>query len=139
MKNLLIIAAAVTIGLTACQSADTKATGNDQGKKDSTTILWLDSTYRDLGQVKEGTKVEVSYHFKNVGEHNLVLSNVTAQCGCTTPDWPKEPIAPGQESVIKAVFNSDGRIGENRKMVFVNANTRPKSGDTLTFRVEITE
>jgi len=144
-----MILAAVTIGLTACQTADKKTTGkelSDQDRnnalKDSskyTSILWLDSTYRDLGKVKEGSKVEVSYHFKNTGDHNLILGNVSAQCGCTTPDWPKEPIAPGQENVIKAVFNSEGRKGENRKEVYVNANTRPQSAMTLVFRVEITD
>lgn len=149
MKNLLIIITAAALFLSACQMADRKTTGNelsDKERKDAltdsskyTSIQWLDSTYRDLGKVKEGTKVEVSYHFKNTGKYPLVLANVSAQCGCTTPDWPKTPIMPGEENVVKAVFNSDGRKGENHKEVYVNANTTPQSAMTLSFRVEITE
>jgi Protein of unknown function (DUF1573) len=147
MKNVLIILIAA-LSFAACKMADKKATGgelSDEARrnalKDSsnfTTIQWLDSTYRDLGTEKEGTKVEVSYHFKNTGEHNLIISNVSAQCGCTTPDWPKIPIAPGKENVIKAVFNSEHRAGENRKEIYVIANTLPQSSMTLAFRVEIT-
>jgi predicted small secreted protein len=148
MKNLLLVLVAA-VSLAACQTADKKTTGKELSEeermnalKDSsnfTTIQWLDSTYRDLGTAKEGAKVEVSFHFKNTGNHNLIISNVSAQCGCTTPDWPKQPIAPGKEEVIKAVFNSENRTGENRKEVYVQANTLPQSSMTLAFRIEITK
>ena len=148
MKNLLLVLVAA-VSLAACQTADKKTSGKElsdeermNALKDSsnfTTIQWLDSTYRDLGTAKEGAKVEVSFRFKNTGNHNLVISNVSAQCGCTTPDWPKQPIAPGKEEVIKAVFNSETRTGENRKEVYVQANTLPQSSMTLAFRIEITK
>jgi hypothetical protein len=145
MKKLFVVFVAVAC-LAACNSADKKTTGkelSEEQKKDAlkdssnyTSIQWLDSTYKDLGKVKEGTVVDVAFRFKNNGNHNLVVADVTAGCGCTTPDKPQEPIAPGGEGVIKAKFNSQGRVGENRKDIFVSANT--KNPTTLTFRVEVT-
>lgn len=139
----------VAAGLFACQSADTKAEKaltpeqKENATKDSanfTTIQWLDSTYRDLGKVKEGQVVEVSFRFKNSGTKNLVIANVSASCGCTVPEKPEKPYAPGEEGVIKAKFDSKGRPkGEARKEVFVTANTSPENLTTLAFRVEITD
>jgi hypothetical protein len=127
-----------------------KKTGNElsQEEKDKaardtanfTTIEWLDSTVKDLGKIKEGQVVEVSYRFKNTGDKPLIVAGVSASCGCTVPEKPGKPIAPGQEDVIKAKFDSKGRPkGEARKEVFVTANTKPQSSMQLSFKVEITE
>jgi hypothetical protein len=146
MKKLLFVL--LVAGLFACQTADkNQVKGLTQAEKDSvandsanfTSIQWLDSTFQDLGKVKEGQVVEVSYRFKNAGTKNLVIANVSASCGCTVPEKPEKPIAPGEEGVIKAKFDSRGRPkGENRKDVFVTANTVEHSSQ-LSFKVEITE
>jgi hypothetical protein len=104
----------------------------------ATSIQWLDSTFTDLGKVKEGKVVEVAFRFKNTGNKPLIITDVTASCGCTIPEKPEEPFAPGQEGVIKAKFDSRGRVGEARKEIHVVANTIPSSSHTLTFRVEVT-
>ncbi|MGK2862820.1 MAG: DUF1573 domain-containing protein [Chitinophagaceae bacterium] len=147
MKKTIFIL--LVIGLFGCQSADNKTEKiltqeeKDNASRDSsnfTTIQWLDSTYKDLGKVKEGQVVEVSYRFRNNGDKNLVIANVTASCGCTVPEKPEKPISPGEEGVIKAKFDSEGRgKGETRKEVFVTANTKPENLTQLSFRVEITE
>ena len=147
MKQLLFILLAA--GLFACQNADTKTDKSltleekETATKDSanfTSILWLDSTYIDLGKVKEGQVVEVSYRFKNSGDKNLVIANVSASCGCTVPEKQEKPFSPGEEGVIKAKFDSKGRgKGETRKEVFVTANTKPENLTQLSFRVEITD
>jgi hypothetical protein len=148
MKALLIILAAV-IGLTACQTADKKTTGKqlsqeekNKAVKDSanfTSIEWLGPVVQDLGKIKEGAVVEITYRFKNTGNRQLVISDVHPACGCTVPEKPEEPIAPGQEGIIKAKFNSKGqRKGENRKSIDVTSNTTP-SVTQLSFRVEITD
>ena len=151
MKRLILVAAVAVIGFSACQNADTNKTDSTEkalspeektdALKDTsnyTTIEWIDKTEQDLGKVKEGTVVEVSYRFKNTGNHNLVVADVTAGCGCTTPDKPEEPIMPGQEGVIKAKFNSQGRVGPNNKQVYVRANTSPQQ-TVLNFNVEVTK
>ena len=148
MKRLFIILVAV-VSLAACQTADKKATERPLSEeekqnalKDSssyTTIQWLDSTFKDLGKVKKGTVKEVSYRFKNTGNKNLIISDVKAACGCTVPETPEKPFAPGEEGVIKAKFDTKSQpAGEHRKYVNVTANSIPSLSE-LTFRVEITE
>jgi hypothetical protein len=149
MKKILFVLIAVT-GLVACKTEDKKVKDspvlNDEQKAAATTdssnftnIQWLDSTYLDLGKVKDGATVEVSYRFKNTGSKPLVIASVTAGCGCTVPETPEKPYAPGEEGVIKASFNSKGRKGENQKSVYVTANTNPSGNHELKFRVEVTD
>ncbi len=102
----------------------------------NTTIQWLDSTYLDLGKQKEGKEIEITFRFKNTGNRNLVIQSVSAQCGCTIPEKPEKPFAPGEEGVIKAKYNGSGH-GETRKEVYVTANTNPSSSHTLTFRADL--
>jgi hypothetical protein len=141
-----LIAFASAICLVACQETDKnggktltpeeKANALTDSSK-FTTIEWLDSTTRSLGTIKEGKKVEVLYHFRNSGNNNLIFTNVQASCGCTAPDWPQEPILPGGEGVIKAVFDSKGTPGTRHNQVYVMANTRPENQTTLSFNVEV--
>lgn len=155
MKHLLVATALAGL-LIACKSADKKDSSLSEKEKqvqDSilyaekqkamadtanyTTLTWLDSTYLDMGKVKEGQVVEVSYRFKNTGTKPLVIMDVTASCGCTVPEKPDQPFAPGEEGVIKAKFDSKGRPGENRKHISVDANTTPSRTHSLDFRVEV--
>ena len=101
-----------------------------------TSIQWLDSTFLDLGKQKEGKEIEITFRFKNSGSKKLVIQNVTAQCGCTIPEKPEKPFAPGEEGVITAKYNGSGH-GETRKEVYVTANTNPTTSHTLTFRAEL--
>ena len=101
-----------------------------------TTIQWLDGGDKDFGKIKEGENLDVSFRFKNTGTKPLVISNVTASCGCTVPETPKKPYAPGETGVIKASFNSTGKPGMQSKQVNVFANVNP-SMTTLVFRVEV--
>jgi len=141
-KALIIFIGCIT--LLACNSSDQKApvlaADKDKVLKDSanfTTIQWLDSTHRDLGKVTEGEQVEVTFRFKNTGDKPLVISSVTASCGCTIPETPKEPFAPGAEGLIKAKFNSSNRTGQNHKEVYVTANTSPDNLQKLDFLVQV--
>lgn len=80
----------------------------------------------DFGTVKEGEVVEHKFKFKNVGDAPLIISSATATCGCTVPDWPKEPIAIGEEGEIQVRFNSKGKPGNQAKTITITANTYPK-------------
>lgn len=101
-----------------------------------TTIQWLDGADKDFGKINEGENLNVSFRFKNTGSKPLVISNVTASCGCTVPETPKKPYAPGETGVIKASFNSAGKPNLQSKQVNVFANTNP-SMTTLVFRVDV--
>jgi hypothetical protein len=131
--------------LTACNSGDKKS--NEASKMDQqnaindsanlTTIEWLDSAHQDLGKIKEGQTIDISWRFKNTGDKPLIVSNATASCGCTVAEKPEQPIAPGEESLIKAKFDSHGREGEQRKQVFVTANTKNNINQELSFQVVV--
>jgi hypothetical protein len=144
MKRGLIVLISL-LSLAACKNADNKvsisrSSANDLAIRDSanfTTIEWLDSTRRDLGKITDGEQLEVSFHFKNSGSKPLIISNVRASCGCTIPETPKEPFAPGADGYIKATFNSSSRTGVNRKEVYVTANTSPTTLHQLEFTVQV--
>jgi hypothetical protein len=103
-----------------------------------TTIRWLDSS-RDYGKIPEGQKLDVAFRFRNTGSTPLVIGRVQPSCGCTIADPPREPIAPGAEGIIKASFNSDGRVGINHKSLLVTTNTRGSQSFALQFVVEVTK
>ncbi|MEO8405457.1 MAG: DUF1573 domain-containing protein [Chitinophagaceae bacterium] len=145
-KIAFLLCIAATALVVACNSADTKSTGGlTQAQKDSvgrdsanfTTIQWLDSTVLDLGKTKEGTVVDISYRFKNTGDKKLIIEDVRAGCGCTIPEKPEQPFAPGEQGVIRAKFNSAGKLGNNDKYVTVVANTKPDKETVLHFKVEV--
>ncbi|WP_192348018.1 DUF1573 domain-containing protein [Algoriphagus sp. Y33] len=79
----------------------------------------------DFGTVKEGQVVEHLFKFTNNGQAPLVISNITASCGCTSPDWTKTPVKPGEEGFVKVVFNSANKSGAQAPTVSIQANTNP--------------
>ncbi|MGB0838567.1 MAG: DUF1573 domain-containing protein [Chitinophagales bacterium] len=97
---------------------------DDSGNVIETTKPMFEFTNEshDFGTVEEGPKIKHQFPFKNVGKEPLIISNVKASCGCTTPDWSKEPIMPGEESVITAIYNTSKRIGPFNKSVTITSN-----------------
>ena len=93
-----------------------------------TTITFAETEY-DFGMVMDGEKVVHNYSFTNTGDEPLIISNAKGSCGCTVPDWPREPIAPGASSEIKVQFDSKnkGKVGGGlqSKRVTITANTDP--------------
>lgn len=162
MKRLLLLSV-IAAGLIACKSKDKKGSEVEsmnreeiekalraserntgmQGAQNpdttnATTIEWIDSTTLDLGKLKRDQQVEVTFRFKNSGDKNLVIENVSAGCGCTIPEKPEKPFAPGEEGIIKARFNGSGS-GHISKTVTVVANTKPYRDHVLTFTGDIQE
>ncbi len=76
----------------------------------------------DFGDIYQGDKVEHIFKFENVGNEPLIITNVQTTCGCTAPNWPRDPVAPGQEAEIKVVFNSTGKIGRQHKVITIVSN-----------------
>ncbi|MBL7698016.1 MAG: DUF1573 domain-containing protein [Chitinophagaceae bacterium] len=107
----------------------------NESSKELTTIEWIDSV-RNFGNISEGQKLSVSFRFKNTGNKPLVIQSVHPACGCTVADYPKEPIAPGQEGEITGEFNSEGREGQNHKEITVRTNTAAHSHN-LVFDVNV--
>jgi hypothetical protein len=91
----------------------------------------------DFGVVTEGQKVSYTYKFKNTGQAPLIIQTAQPSCGCTVPDWTKEPIPAGGSGYVKAEFDTKGKSGPNTKTITVTANTWPKQ-TTLKFKASVT-
>lgn len=85
-------------------------------------LNFKEETY-DFGEVPEGPQVTHEFKFTNTGKEPLVLTNVRASCGCTTPSWPKEPVLPGKESAILVTYNTQGRPGNFSKSITITSNS----------------
>lgn len=79
----------------------------------------------DFGVIQEGESVKTSFKFKNTGKTPLIITDATATCGCTQPEYPKTPIKPGEEGIITVVFNSLGKVGMQDKVVTITSNANP--------------
>ncbi|RDC63693.1 DUF1573 domain-containing protein [Adhaeribacter pallidiroseus] len=85
-------------------------------------ILKFETETHDFGNLLEGQPAVYEFKFKNTGDQPVIISNVQPSCGCTTPDWSKEPISPGKNGMVKAVYNSVGRPGAFHKSITVTSN-----------------
>lgn len=101
-----------------------KAALSGTGNIPKTTMSFASMTH-DFGAIEEGDKVSHVFTFTNSGDEPLIISDVKSSCGCTSKEWPKEPVAPGAESQIMVEFNSKGKPGKQTKSITVNANTNP--------------
>jgi hypothetical protein len=101
-----------------------------------TSMEWIDSVINS-GTILEGSKLEVTFRFKNTGDKPLVIESAQPSCGCTVPEKPEKPIMPGQQGLIKAVFNSEGRTGTNHKTITVHANTIGSGSHIVEFNVNV--
>ena len=81
----------------------------------------------DYGTIENGANGQCTFNFKNSGNAPLIISNAKGSCGCTVPDWPRNPIAPGETGVIKVSFNSKGRAGRQDKRVTLTTNAVPQT------------
>ncbi|HPK10496.1 MAG TPA: DUF1573 domain-containing protein [Saprospiraceae bacterium] len=101
------------------------------------TTMVFDEMEYDFGKIMDGDKATHMYKFTNTGKEPLVISNAKGSCGCTVPEWPREPIAPGAKGEIKVVFDSrgKGKVGGQMqtKTVTLTANTDPQ---TTTLRIK---
>lgn len=103
-----------------CFAQVAASNGTDAGASSMAVFGWESATH-DFGKIKQGVPVTHEFTFTNTGKTPLVITNVQASCGCTTPAWSKDPIPPGGQGFIKATFNAASMGGFN-KTVTVMAN-----------------
>ena len=88
-----------------------------------TPVITFEKTTHDFGKINEADgRVTTTFTLKNEGMTPLVLSNVRASCGCTTPRWTHEPIEPGEKGEIIVTYNPSGRPGRFQKTITVTSN-----------------
>ncbi|UFH33763.1 DUF1573 domain-containing protein [Chryseobacterium sp. C-71] len=120
------------LGTVSDSAKQTKASVSNQPL---TTIALSQSNY-DFGNIKKGDKVNHVYEITNTGKNPLIISEVKPGCGCTAPEFTKEPILPGQKGKITLSFDSTSFDGAVQKYADVFANVE-KSPIKLTFNANI--
>lgn len=129
MKGIILSALVFSVLLFSCGDqknnssveADVVDTVSAEPKVELTTMEF-DHTQFDFGEIEQGDTVVHTFSFTNTGNHDLVISNVRASCGCTVSNWTKQPVKPGQKGVVDVRFNSGGRKDLQNKVVTVKAN-----------------
>lgn len=124
MKQIIFIFMAILLA-TGMASAQQKA------------VISAEQTSYDFGTIKEANgKISHTFQIKNQGDMPLVITRVIASCGCTTPEWTKEPIAPGKTGDIKVTYDPAGRPGPFTKTISVYSNGKTGSF-VLTIRGKV--
>lgn len=135
-SKILSIALAATLLLAACDakkdhddiSVDIiKNPNSAQGydNKAKMPVMTFDSELHDFGRLSAGENISYSFHFRNTGNADLVISSTSATCGCTVADYPKGRIAPGADGYVTVTFNSAGKSGQQYQEVTVVSNAQP--------------
>ena len=134
MKKVFLSIMCLSI-LAACTNQNSTGSKNPTETQEIATVAAVDTANApvfkfekevyDFGEIKDGEKVTFDFKFKNIGNSPLIISSATATCGCTIPEYPKEPVAPGAEGLIRVVFNSAGKAGMQNKIISITANTVP--------------
>ncbi len=89
--------------------------------------ITFEETTFDFGEAREGEIVTHTYRFTNTGQVPLLISSARSTCGCTVPEWPREPIPPGEQGAIEVRFNTKSKRNRQSKPITIVANTYPSA------------
>lgn len=112
------------------------STANGEADSSKVPEFYFAETSHHFGEIHEGEKVSYIFKFKNVGGSQLVITQAKGSCGCTVPEYSKNPVPVGGEGEIKVTFDSNGRSGMESKTVTILANTIPAT-KVLTISAEV--
>lgn len=146
---MLMVAAVAMIFMTSCKdegSASKKMSDNtevtegsdnagevaEEASADKLPELTFDENRYDFGTISQGEVVEHEFTFTNTGEAPLKVMKAAPSCGCTVPDWSRDPIQPGEKGSMMVKFDSRGKHGKQNKSVRLTTNTQ-KGNEVLTF------
>lgn len=137
-KNFIRLAILyVLLLLAGCKEPAKEGINNQNGNGEPPRIVFEETEY-DFGIVSEGEKVGWYFTFRNEGGSDLIITNARASCGCTVPEYSREPIPPGGEGKIKVIYDSSGRSGREMKTVTIESNA-VNNINRLNLKVEVAE
>ena len=118
-------------------SVDPLKTASTKPKGPLTNIEFIESTV-DFGNILQDSENTKVFKFTNTGSEPLIIENAKGACGCTVPQYPKEPIAPGETGEIKVVYKPGKQLNKQNKTVTITANTEPNA-TILTIMADVKE
>lgn len=113
-RQITFIWTLVALGVFLARCTDNP---EDQAKKKGQE-LWFEEYIHDYGAIEKGSDGSWTFKFKNIGEEAIVINRVRSTCGCTVPNWPREPIEPGAAGEITVKYNT-ATTGTFLKSLFV--------------------
>lgn len=137
-----IVSTLVLFFLVICYTACTP--GNEEQASKKGQEIWFEEFLHDYGEILQNSDGSWDFVFKNVGKQAIVINRVRSTCGCTIPEWPREPIEPGSSGQITVKYNT-ALTGTFLKSIYVYstaANSPVKlqvKGKVAPAEVEITE
>jgi uncharacterized protein DUF1573 len=138
-KKILFLVTIISIVFASCTLNKEKHSGVHQlTDTDGIPEIKFDTTYHDFGTLVQGEQVAFTFKFVNKGSADLIIYDAFSTCGCTVPEYSKEPVSPGVEGKIEVVFNSEGKRGVQYKTVTLKLNTEIKER-TLTIKANVLE
>jgi hypothetical protein len=144
--TLFMAIAISTLFMTACNNTDSQKTVQRNGTPNGMTVadlidnpvtadqpkdtvnvakMTFSEASFNFGKAKAGDVVKHTFLFKNTGNVPLLIRNARSSCGCTVPEFPKDPIPVGGTGEINVKFNTAGKSGRERKPIIITANTYP--------------
>ena len=129
MKRIIfLVLACMSFGISNAQESSIKAPENNAGVTAEKETVAANKLEHDFGTITESAGiVSCDFLIKNTGTTPVVITKVTTSCGCTAPDWSKEPIASGKDGFVKVTFNPKGVSGDFTKTLVVFTNGNPQS------------
>jgi len=136
LPNLRTLFPLLLIGCTLLSGSCKEKKTAPQSETQGTTEIEFRQKHFNFGKLAEGEIVTHTFHFKNTGRENFVIKAIESGCGCTTVEYDKKPVPPGQEGKIEIAFNSSGRYGKQYKEISIFANL-PKGKTVLTITADV--
>lgn len=112
-KPILFIAAMLFISLASFAQKEVLAQAGPN--------ISIDKEVHDYGDIDKGADPYCEFTITNKGNEPLIITNAKGSCGCTVPEWSKEPILPGESSVMKVKYDTK-RVGPINKSVTITSN-----------------
>lgn len=122
MKYLFVVIIFLVYSCSGNPGSEERISGavNEAGK--GTPKLVFEESEHDFGRVVAGEQVVWYFQYRNEGDAPLMIKKASASCGCTVPEFDRQPLAPGEKSTLKVVYNSTGRSGLESKTVTIESN-----------------
>lgn len=121
MKSFILVLVVVVCSTSIAFSQTMSAKDSIKAAKNAPFMLFENTTH-DYGTIPYNGDGTCEFKFKNTGKSPLIISNCQASCGCTVPDWPKDPIQKGATAIIKVKYNTT-RVGLIQKTITVTSNS----------------
>ena len=123
--SILVLMMMCLFGASMAQQAGEVAPPAEAESAPDAVFKWDKGERHDFGKVPKGKPVSNEYWFTNVGTDTLYITNVKRTCGCTTPDWTKNPIPPGERGYVKATYNAAREGGFHKAVTVMSKSTTP--------------